>query len=54
MKIEAIQTEKGPVIALVTGPEKVITDTRSALDLAMTVKYETGAERIAQIGRAHV
>ncbi|MCI9510004.1 MAG: DUF4180 domain-containing protein [Angelakisella sp.] len=47
MKIEAIQTEKGPVIALVTGPEKVITDTRSALDLAMTVKYETGAERIA-------
>ncbi len=30
-----------------TGPEKVITDTRSALDLAMTVKYETGAERIA-------
>ena len=47
MKIEAIQTEKGPVSALVPGPEKVITDTRSALDLAMTVKYETGAERIA-------
>lgn len=47
MKIEAIQTEKGPVIALVTGPEKVITDTRSALDLAMTVKYETGSQRIA-------
>ena len=47
MKIEAIQTEKGPVIALVTGTEKVITDTQSALDLAMTVKYETGAERIA-------
>lgn len=47
MKIEVIQTEKGPVIALVTGTEKVITDTQSALDLAMTVKYETGAERIA-------
>ena len=47
MKIEAIQTEKGPVIALVTGTEKILTDPQSALDLAMTVKYETGAERIA-------
>lgn len=47
MNIEKIQTESGPLVALVTGTEKVITDTRSALDLAMTVKYETGAERIA-------
>lgn len=47
MKIEKLQTESGPVIALVTGEEKVIVDTGSALDLAMTVKYETGAERIA-------
>lgn len=47
MNIEKIQTENGPPVALVTGEEKVITDPRSALDLAMTVKYETGAERIA-------
>ena len=47
MNIEKIQTESGPPVALVTGEEKVITDPRSALDLAMTVKYETGAERIA-------
>lgn len=46
MKIEPIQTENGLLIALVTGAEKVITDPQSALDLAMTVKYETGAERI--------
>ena len=39
--------ENGVTIAVVTGEEKVITDTQSALDLAMTVKYETGAERIA-------
>lgn len=47
MKIEHLQQENGPGIAVVTGEEKVITDTRSALDLAMTVKHETGAERIA-------
>ncbi len=47
MKIEYLQQESGPGIAVVTGEEKVITDTQSALDLAMTVKYETGAERIA-------
>lgn len=32
---------------MVTGAEPVITDAASALDLAMTVRYETGAERIA-------
>ncbi len=47
MKIEYLQQENGPGIAVVIGEEKVITDTQSALDLAMTVKYETGAERIA-------
>ncbi len=33
-------------IAVVSSDEMVIVDTQSALDLAMTVKYETGAERI--------
>mgnify|MGYP001086981405 CR=1 FL=1 len=33
-------------IAVVSGDEMVIVDTQSALDLAMTVKYETGAEKI--------
>lgn len=47
MKIEYLQQGDGPGIAAVTGEEKVITDTRSALDLAMTVKYEAGAARIA-------
>lgn len=47
MKIEYLQQGDGPGIAVVTGEEKVITDTRSALDLAMTVKYEAGAVRIA-------
>ena len=47
MKIEHLPRENGPNIAVVTGEEKVITDTQSALDLAMTVKYDTGATRIA-------
>lgn len=47
MKIEYLQQGDSPGIAVVTGEEKVITDTRSALDLAMTVKYEAGAARIA-------
>lgn len=38
--------DNGIDIAIVTGGETVITDVQSALDLAMTVKYETGAERI--------
>ena len=33
-------------IAVVSSPEPVITDVQSALDLMMTVKYETGAENI--------
>ncbi len=34
-------------IAVVSSDEMVIVDTQSALDLVMTVKYETGAQRIA-------
>ena len=46
MKIETI-TENGVLIALAEGPEKLITCPQEALDLAMTVKYETGSQRIA-------
>lgn len=45
MKIEYIE-ENGISIALVSSDTPVITDTQSALDLAMTIKYENGAERI--------
>lgn len=33
-------------MAVVSGDEKIITDTQSALDLGMTIKYETGANKI--------
>ena len=46
MQVEYIK-HGGVEIAVVTGAEPVITDAASALDLAMTVRYETGAERIA-------
>lgn len=46
MKIERLK-EHGTDIAAVSGDEKVIVDVQSALDLAMSVKYETGAARIA-------
>ena len=39
--------DNGIDIVVVSGDEMVIVDTQSALDLAMTVKYETGVERIA-------
>lgn len=39
--------DNGIDIVVVSGDEMVIVDTQSALDLVMTVKYETGAERIA-------
>ena len=45
MNIEHLKYN-GIDIAVVSGDEVVIVDTQSALDLAMTVKYETGAERI--------
>ncbi len=46
MNIELIK-QNGVDIAVITSEEKVITDAQSALDLAMTVRHETGAERIA-------
>lgn len=45
MNIEHLK-DNGIDIAVVSGDKVVIVDTQSALDLAMTVKYETGAERI--------
>ena len=45
MNIKLI-TQDNTNIAIVTDHCKVITDTRSALDLIMTVKYETGANKI--------
>lgn len=46
MKIEK-RVENGVPIALVEGEEKALTSPQEALDLAMTVKYETGSLRIA-------
>lgn len=46
MNIEYIKQD-GKMVAVVSSSEKVITDTQSALDLAMTVLHESGAERIA-------
>lgn len=46
MKIEKIMTDEAN-IAVVSSEEKIIVNTESALDLIMTVKYETGADRIA-------
>ncbi len=46
MKIEKIK-DKEVNIAVVSSDDVLITDTQSALDLMMTVKYETGADRIA-------
>ena len=45
MNIEYLK-DNGIDIAVVSGVEMIIVDTQSALDLAMTVKYETGAVRI--------
>lgn len=45
MKIEHIN-DNGIDIAVISSDEKVIVDAQSALDLAMTVKYETGAANI--------
>lgn len=45
MKIESM-IENENKIAVIFSDEKVITDTQSALDLIMTVNYETGADRI--------
>ena len=45
MNIEHIKNN-GTDIAVISSKEKLITDTQSALDLAMTVKYETDATDI--------
>ena len=46
MNIKTV-TQKGTDIAVITAQSKLITDVQSALDLIMTIKYETKAERIA-------
>lgn len=46
MHIETI-TENGALIAVVENEEKLLTNPQEALDLAMTVQYETGAHCIA-------
>lgn len=51
MNIEHV-TENGLDIAVVSGDETVLTDARSALELVMSARYETGAERIAIDKRA--
>lgn len=45
MNIEHLK-DNGTDIAVISSDEKLIVDVQSALDLAMTVKYETGAARI--------
>lgn len=45
MNIEHLKAD-GIDIAVVSSDETVMIDTQSALDLVMSVKYETGAERI--------
>lgn len=46
MNIEHLNIN-GTNIAAVSGGEKIMTDAQSAMELAMSVKYETGADRIA-------
>lgn len=45
MNIEHLK-DNGADIAVVSSDRKIIVDVPSALDLAMSVKYETGAEKI--------
>lgn len=45
MNIEYLK-DNGREIAVISSDEKLIVDTQSALDLAMTAKYETGATKI--------
>lgn len=45
MNIEHLK-DKGADIAVISSDEVLITDTQSALDLAMTVSYETGASKM--------
>lgn len=45
MNIEHLK-DNGTDIAVISSDEKLIVDVQSALDLAMTVKYETGTAKI--------
>ena len=45
MKIDCIK-QNGVDLAVVSSADLILTDPQSALDLAMSVRYETGAERI--------
>ena len=51
MKLETIQQNAAAAV-VVTAESPVITDVQSALDLAMTVKYETGCANIAIVKEA--
>ena len=53
MKIEKIMTDEAN-IAVVSSEERIIVDTNSALDLIMTVQYETGADRIVTVSYTHL
>lgn len=44
--LHTIELLREKEIAVVSSNEKIITDTQSALDLVMTVKYETGTNKI--------
>ena len=46
MQIESIH-ENEMNVAIITGEEKLVTDAASALELALSARYETGADRIA-------
>ncbi|BDF59768.1 hypothetical protein CE91St36_25850 [Christensenellaceae bacterium] len=46
MEIKTVQ-KNGMEIAVIQSMDVLVHDTRSALDLVCTVKYETGCERIA-------
>ena len=50
MNIEHLK-DNGTDVAVVSSNERLITDTQSALDLAMTVKYETGASNIVIVSK---
>ncbi len=45
MAIEKIEQDN-KILALVTGNEKIITDVQSALDVAMSVKYDINTNKI--------
>ena len=47
MHIEYIQNENGTIAVVSSNGEKAILDVQTALDLAMTARYEGGAEKLA-------